>query len=299
MSPSTIAVAILLVALAGFAVAYYVVLGRRRRGPRMRGDIPLAMRPYFSDEELEGPALERAMAWGVALTVFVGLFLPLYWLIEPARIEDKREDFYERDVAAGREAFAQNCAQCHGENAQGGFASHPDPDVTAPWPAPALNNIVARYEDSEIVTDVEQFLTRTIRQGRPGTPMPAWSTAFGGPMNDLQIQQIVTYLLSIQTGETEGPKAFSGQSGRQIFEANCARCHGFDASGRVGPSLLTEAARFGGGEEAWQAIRSTIRKGRLVPTGAPMPPFEDELTTGALDRLIEYLKSIQRETGSG
>lgn len=298
MSASNVAVLILLVALGGFAAAYYLVLGRRRPGPARHGDIPLAMRPYFSDEELEGPAMERALSWGVALTIFIGLFLPLYWLVEPARIEDKRDEFYSEDVHQGRNLFAEACTTCHGTNAEGGFAPHPDPDVDAPWPAPSLDNIVARYEDSEIVTDVEEFVTRTVRQGREGTPMPAWSTEFGGPYTDQQIEQIVKYILSIQTGETEEAEAFAGASGQEIFEANCARCHGLDASGRVGPSLLDEAERFGGGDSAWAAIRSTINKGRMVPTGAPMPAWEDRLTADAIDRVIDYLKSIQQPNGS-
>lgn len=128
--------------------------------------------------------------------------------------------------------------------------------------------------------------------------MPPWSTFFGGPFTDQQVEQIVAYLLSIQTGEAEEAEAFVGASGEDVFQANCARCHGMDASGYVGPSLLDVAERFGGGDEAWEAIRSTIVNGRLVPTGAPMPAWGDKLTPDAIDRVVDYLRSIQQGEGS-
>lgn len=304
MDARDIAVIILLVALAGFAAAYFVVGPGRRVRQRPPGDIPLAMRPYHSDEELERSGLERIMSWGVALVLFMAFFLPVYWLLEPSRIEAKQDEFFQNDVEKGRIEFAQACAQCHGSDGGGGFAAHPDPEVEAPWPVPALNNIVARYEDNENISDIELFLTQTIKQGRPGTPMPAWGAFYGGAMNDQQIQSIVRYILSIQTGEVPEPQAFEGASGGQIFETNCARCHGPGGTGElpggpsVGPPLVDEFARYGAAEapeEAEAAVRHTIVNGRLIPTGADMPPWGDQLTEGAIDRLIAYLKSIQQQ----
>ena len=134
----TVPLLILIVALIGFAVAYFVVGPGKRSGPRRHADIPLAMRPYHSDEELETTGMERAMSWGVALAVFASLFIPLYWLIEPTRINSAVDDFYEADVAAGRAEYQNACAACHGVNLEGGSAPHPNPEVEAAWPAPAL-----------------------------------------------------------------------------------------------------------------------------------------------------------------
>jgi cbb3-type cytochrome c oxidase subunit III len=304
---SSVVVIALIVALAAFAVAYVVVgPGKRKAGATRRGDIPLAMRPYHSDEELETTGLERAMAWGVALSLFSAVFVAAYWVIEPDRINDKMDEFYAESVEEGRGLYQANCATCHGADAGGGSAPNPY-DADAPWPAPNLSNIQARYADSEIVTDVPDFITTTIKQGRPGTPMPAWGAAYQGPLNDIQIDSIVDYILAIQNDEVPEPdaQAFEGAlgDGEAIYQNNCARCHGDQLQGQVGPQLLNVFERYGwepGDEQSRAAVEETIRgtltNGRYVPTGAIMPPFDRVLTDDAMDAVIEYVFS-QQETG--
>jgi len=300
--PATIVVMVLLAALAAFAVAF-VLVGPGKGGDRPaapRRDIPLAMRPYHSDAELETRGLERAMSWGVALAMFSGIFLAAYWIIEPDRIDNRTDDLYARDTAFGRAEFNNACSSCHGVNAEGGAAPNPDSTITAPWPAPRLNNIVARYEGSPTVTDVRQFITQTVMQGRAGTPMPAWSSGFNGPMNDDQIGAIVEYILSIQEPDVDAPQAFSDLTGVELFQNNCARCHGPAAEGYVGPRLTDVFSRYGANVNdedsitaAMRAIKSTVLKGRNLPTGAPMPAWAGVLTEDAIDRLVDYLLAIQ------
>jgi mono/diheme cytochrome c family protein len=300
----SVAAAIVIGLLVLFAIAYVVVGPGRTKGPQTRGDIPLAMRPYHSDEELETTGLERAMSWAVALALFIAVFIPLYWIVEPDRIENKKDEFYEEDVALGRALYAANCTTCHGANAEGGSAPHPDPEVETAWPAPRLNNIAARYADSDIVNDLEGFIQQTLYQGRPGSPMPAWGTAYQGPMNDQQIEAITTYLLAIQTGEVQEPdaQAFVGQSGEDIYLNNCARCHGQDARGYIGPNLQVMWDQFGADledpdsdsyREAREAVRSILYQGVYVPTGAIMPAWDSTLTDAAIEDVLDYLETFQ------
>ena len=297
-------VIILLAALAVFAVAYVIVGPGRRQGPKRHGDIPLSMRPYHSDEELETTGLERAMAWGVALAVFASIFLPLYWLIEPERQNNRMAEHYEQDVEQGRVEYQNACAACHGTNLDGGSAPHPDPDVEAAWPAPRLDNIVARYEDSEIVDDVFDFIVETVRHGRAGTPMPAFSEAAGGSLNDQQLTAMATYILSVQTGELPEAETFAGAAGDDIFQANCARCHGDDGEGYVGPQLVNVFERYGWDpddeeslEQARAAVEDAIVNGRAVPNKADMPPFGQTLSDDAIERLVDHIEDIQQTGG--
>jgi mono/diheme cytochrome c family protein len=304
-SGGAVPIIILVVALVGFGVAYFVVgPGRDRRGPKRHGDIPLSMRPYHSDEELETTGMERAMAWGVAFAVFSALFLPLYWVIEPTRIKDRVNEFYDQDVAKGRELFQSACASCHGADLGGGSAQNPNPDIEAPWPAPTLHNIVARYEGSEIVEDPYEFIRMTVENGRAGTPMPAFGVAAGGQYSDNQINQIATYILSVQTGEIPevDAQAFVGRSGEDLFGQHCARCHGDEGEGVVGPSLQNVYERYGVGpdddpEQAREVIRQAVTQGRMVPAKAPMPSFDNVLTDDAIDAVIEHIESFQTTGG--
>jgi mono/diheme cytochrome c family protein len=58
------------------------------------------------------------------------------------------------------------------------------------WKAPALNTVLYRYTDDEI-----RFV---LNYGRPFSPMSAWGTIGGGPMNDQSITTLIEYLKSIQ-----------------------------------------------------------------------------------------------------
>lgn len=307
-SGGAVPIIILVVALAVFAGAYFVVGPGKRKGPKRHGDIPLAMRPYHSDEELETSAMERAMSWGVALAAFSALFLPLYWLIEPGRIDQRNDEFYEEDVAAGRELFAEACASCHGADLGGGSAQNPDPEIDAPWPAPALNNIVARYQDSEIVDDVYGFIIMTLEEGRNGTPMQAFGVGAGGQYSDNQLAQMATYILSVQTGEDPpepDAQAFVGASGDELFSTHCARCHGAEGQGVVGPTLLNLYARYGvqlddddpNLETGRQIVRQAVVQGRNVPGQAPMPSFAQVLTDDAIDAIIDHVEGFQQTEG--
>ncbi|MBW3561909.1 MAG: c-type cytochrome [Actinobacteria bacterium] len=76
-------------------------------------------------------------------------------------------------------------------------------------------------------------------------------------------------------------------AGRQIFESNCAMCHGSDASGMMGmhPSLRGAVERL-----TREGVEVTVRNGR--DTNPPMPPFEGHLTDREIEQVIAYIDSL-------
>lgn len=74
--------------------------------------------------------------------------------------------------------------------------------------------------------------------------------------------------------------------GEEIFELMCARCHGVELDGRVGPPL-------GPGSEAATAsdefLRLTVTRGR-----GRMPSFAGSLTPEQIERVIAYIRQRQR-----
>lgn len=289
---TTVAVAIL--AIVGLAIIAFLIVNANR-GRRRLEDVPPGLRPAYSDEELEGRVLENYMLWGVIMVLGLALFFPVYWLIEERRINAAQETFFVESVVLGEEEFALLCAECHGPDGGGGLAPVPgQPGET--WPAPNLRTIVARYEENPNVQDVEDFVWRTIEQGRPGTPMPPWGAAFDGPLVDQQIEALVQWVLANQEDEPL-PQADPARnlSGEELYQQNCAKCHGPELEGVVGPPLIGVFARH-----SEEGVLSILRNGIKVPTGAIMPPWQNgymypgtRYDDAALRRIVEYLAEQQ------
>jgi mono/diheme cytochrome c family protein len=200
----TIGLVVMAIVLVGFLVYVFVnVLFKGK--PEVGAEIELApnRKPYFSDEELGGPKLDRALSWGLITLFVVGVGLPLYWIMEPGRQANATDGFNSDFVAQGAELFdttengGLNCAGCHGGmEATGGSAQYtltkPDGsfDRQVTWRAPALNTVLLRYSREEV--------TYILTYGRPYSPMPAWGLEGNGPLNAQQVQTLVDYMETIQ-----------------------------------------------------------------------------------------------------
>ena len=296
MSPTLIAVGILLVAAVA-VVAFLILNANRKR--RSYENVPPAMRPAYSDEQLEKTVLERWMAWGLVLTLFFAVFLPVYWLNETNRLNAAQTGFFVSDVVRGEAEYEALCARCHGPEMGGGAAPSPyvgEDGQASAWPAPALDNIVARYAENRNIQDIATFIDETITQGRPGTPMPTWGAAYGGPLTDQQIDNITAYILANQVPEVEESAAAMGVSGEQLYVDNCLKCHGPDMMsepGRPGRELVGVFER-----PSRDTLMGILRNGVIVPTGTDMPPWQNgymypgaRYTDEALARIVDYLES--------
>lgn len=291
MDTTLIAVIVLAVVAVGTLVLLVVNAQRKRR---LRDEIPPALQPGYSDAQLEGPVLDRYLGWGLVLVLFFAVFLPAYWLREPARINERTQQAFAADVSAGEELFEANCAECHGADGGGGAAL--SPYGNEPWPAPNLRTIAQRYAESQVVTDVRDHIVTTIERGRPGTPMPAWGAAFGGPMTDSQIQQITDWILSHQEDVVAEAQPAVDSSGEELYFGNCSRCHGGELQGVVGPTLVGVFERH-----SRETILGILRNGiYAVGNGYFMPPWQNgyeyegaRYTDEALLKIIDYLESQQ------
>lgn len=88
------------------------------------------------------------------------------------------------DRARGEGLYAQHCASCHGPQGDPGR----DPTLVGNH----LSNPVFLAQASD------GFLIYATANGRTGTTMQAFSQAKGGPLDDQQIEDIVTYIRSLQ-----------------------------------------------------------------------------------------------------
>jgi cytochrome c553 len=183
--------ALVVLIAAGAALA---ALRQPRRTPEL--DIPRGMQPGPSDPDLEKPLLEKALFWGVALILLVALWMPAVWLLEPNINADDTTGLIEESIERGRlislpgneeNQLGFNCERCHGPGLTGGQNVYNNRLV----PVPNLETVCERLTVDQIVT--------TIAEGREGTDMPSWSVRFAGAMHDQQINDLLNYILSIQT----------------------------------------------------------------------------------------------------
>ena len=200
---ASIAWVILLASVAGWII--YGISNVRSGRAEIGSEQQLAAnrRPYYDDEELEGKRLERVQLLGLVFLALLTVALPLYWVLEPGRQEGAQFGYEKRFVKWGSKLFAPtaeggfNCAGCHGGmKATGGVAAYAitDPKTNevkaVSWKAPALNTVMYRYSTEEV--------TFILNYGRPFSPMSAWGTVGGGPLNEQSIQTLVDYIKSIQ-----------------------------------------------------------------------------------------------------
>jgi mono/diheme cytochrome c family protein len=134
-------------------------------------------------------------------------------------------------VEAGQQLFSQNCSPCHGDFGEGG-----------PNPARA-NDIIAPISTAEYLgTRDDATLRAIISGGQPNFGMSPFSTSFGGPLDDSDIDAIIDFFRSWEADPpVELPPEIPVQSVAlevsAVYSDLCAQCHGPEGKGSIGPSL--------------------------------------------------------------
>lgn len=175
-------------------------------------------------------------------------------------------------MAAGKSAFGDNCATCHGSGAQG-FKGYPN-----------LNDDIWIWGGS--FEDIRHTLEVGIRASHDDTRLNLMQ-AYGrdGLLTRDEIKDLTEYLLAF-TGRSENPEAVA--RGVPLFAANCVSCHGMDAKGdqAQGAPNLTDAEWLYGGERA--DILETLNNGRQ----GVMPNWNERLSPDTITALAVYVHAL-------
>lgn len=322
-----IALIVVLVLTLGW-VLYLISTARRTYEPGSELEVSPNRKPYYADDQLEGPRLTRFLWWAFACLAILAVGLPAYWLREPFRQKGAGFDrgsvyFQAQSVKRGNELFQAapgdpptprephfGCENCHGKKGVGGVATYSVADPTNPsappkqvqWAAPPLNTVMLRFRPDE----VRQILT----YGRPQTPMPAWGVAGGGPLNDQQLDDLIAYLTSIALDPAKVKAdnlAQYGLDGQKIFDAMCARCHthgysygapGVSGGGSYGPDLTGGATlrQFPTPEKQVDWVTNTAPLGKAYGvqgmSSGRMAHFSDMLTPEQIQAVVDYERSL-------
>ena len=203
---------ILLVSLGALAIALSIVaFALRNRARGRKAQVPGALRPGPADAPLETPLLNRLQGWGVVLMTFFVIWFPLQWLFEPSRNFAQDEELRSLAEQRGQEAIypyseenqlGVGCTRCHGSELKGGVIPYTDPSTGQPGYAYPKNltticaGILDPAGNHPTIVSVEDIY-QVIEEGRGA--MPSWSIRFSGALTDQQINDIVTYLITLSS----------------------------------------------------------------------------------------------------
>jgi len=175
-------------------------------------------------------------------------------------------------VAGGRAAFKVNCVQCHGSGAAGsqtlGYPNLNDDDWL--W-------------GGDLAT-IQTTITHGARDPSDGQTRQSQMPAFGrdGILTAEQIGEVADHVLSLSG------KARDNAGGAQLFEQNCAVCHGPAGKGTraVGAPDLSDAIWLYGGTR--QDVIAQVTNPRL----GTMPAWGRRLDPVTIKMLAAYVHSL-------
>jgi len=177
------------------------------------------------------------------------------------------------DARIGRAIYTASCAACHGAMGAGGIG-------------PSLNT------PTFLGIASDQYLARTILNGRPNTAMTGYRHFDAQQLSDLVAFMRSWHPLRHDRKQTaqlisdaDSPEA-SVAIGRTLYQSNCVTCHGQNGQGDLGPSLNTnEFLTIVDNDFLYDAISS----GR---PGTGMPAWR-HLSSRDVASLIKFMRTWQ------
>lgn len=177
------------------------------------------------------------------------------------------------ESAAAAADFQQFCAICHGADRQG----H------------ANDNAPSLRAESLFRSGYPQPLLDFVAYGRHGTPMGGYLDEVGGPLQAERLHRLLRWLLEQVDVEPLDlpldPVAGNVQRGAAVYAGECARCHGEQGEGDVGPAI-GNPAMLALTTDAF--LRYAIENGR---EGTEMPAFRGRLSASDIDAVTAFLRS--------
>lgn len=175
--------------------------------------------------------------------------------------------------SAGEAVFNTWCVQCHGR--EGGGATG----------YPTLSDDAWLWGGT--MEAIHTTVTHGIRNDEDPDARYSQMPAFGRDelLTEEEVVQVVNYVMSL-SGEPQNAEA--AEAGAEVFEYNCAACHGEQGMGMVeqGAPNLTDAIWLYGGD--YDTIYETVWNSRF----GVMPPWQERLTDAEIRAVAAYVHQL-------
>jgi cytochrome c oxidase cbb3-type subunit III len=181
-------------------------------------------------------------------------------------------DLLEFALAAGKTAFGDNCAGCHGAGGQGARGY------------PNLNDDAWLWGGS--LDDIHHTITVGVRSTSPET-RSAQMPAFGrdGILTPAEIDDVASFVRTLSHLDADRDAATRGAI---VFKQQCMACHGETGQGNreLGAPDLTDADWIYGDD--WVTIRQSVANSR----SGVMPTWQNRLDEETIRALSVYVHSL-------
>ena len=182
----------------------------------------------------------------------------------------------------GKALYEEHCTACHQSQGRGGIG--------------------LPLSKSKLESVSDDYLTKTIRLGRPGRIMPPFEE-----LSDAQVAALVAYMRGWhdKPGMKFGLTRIVGNldRGKLLYQQHCVECHGEDGSGEgpgtgvtqsrerqflVMPPAINNPGFLQSAPD--QMIKHTVMKGRR---GSDMPAFGKKLAEAQIDDIVAYVRTFE------
>jgi cytochrome c oxidase cbb3-type subunit 3 len=263
---------IIVITLGSIGLAFWLLYANRKTDkiPDADGNIETTGHAADGIEEYDNPLPRWWFQLYVGTVIFALGYLVLYpglgnfagvlgwtqegqWEEEVARAEERFTPIFAqyqeipipelaRDADAMQVAeriYLNNCAVCHGSNAQGGYGF---PNLT---------------DDDWLYGGEPEQIVQTLVQGRNGL-MPSWQH-----LGEENIENLTQYVLALSGLEHDEERA---ERGATTYASVCAACHMPDGTGNQAlgaPNLTNNIWLYQApGQSVADSVRQTLRNGR-------------------------------------
>ncbi|OGX40026.1 MAG: hypothetical protein A3D87_08320 [Omnitrophica WOR_2 bacterium RIFCSPHIGHO2_02_FULL_50_17] len=181
------------------------------------------------------------------------------------------------DSQVGKALFARNCAQCHGEFGEGGNG-----------PAIGKKGFLETVSDG--------FIFAMMRMGRGDSEMKAFPPHGSGfaSLSDKDAADIISFLRSDLNKAEQYAKKVQGVPGRgkELFDRDCAQCHGPDGRGGIAPDLNNKFFMEAVSDSYLQATMAIGRHNTQMRSMMKGGSGVVELSSQDVNDIISYLRFL-------
>ncbi|WP_237098147.1 c-type cytochrome [Nitrospina gracilis] len=274
----------------------------------------------MNEENMMSNSKKIVRRWLVAAVALAVLSVPSILFAQEYR---KPDPVQQDKLELGKKVYFKRCVWCHGVEG-GGDGPSADRLFTRPRNFIQGTFKIRTTDSGELPLD--ENLIKTVKNGLPGSAMPAWGEVlsneeivsvvqfvktlvqdrdFSGDFEELAVQNFGTMPWNVKEPYYIGVPQEDIDAGKEIFQKNkCWECHGGEGRGDGNPTMKddwgfpivaadwTQCWNFRGSRRNPYDPFNIVRTVSTGLNGTPMPNFKDQIAVEDRWKLAAFVNSL-------